>query len=76
MVPSSHRCLRLLLSVSDWLLQVFDSLYDQFPRYSDSFFEALLGLRKALRMAMTNKYYGSLMLARYCPRYAGVCGRI
>ncbi|KAH7949945.1 hypothetical protein HPB49_017534 [Dermacentor silvarum] len=45
--------------------QVLDLLYDKFPTESGSFFVTWLESRKALRASITNRYYASLMLARY-----------
>ncbi|KAH6942338.1 hypothetical protein HPB50_003924 [Hyalomma asiaticum] len=48
-------------------LQILDLLYAQYPAESRTFFDAWMNSRKELRENYSNRYYGSLMLAR--------CGR-
>ncbi|KAL3188725.1 hypothetical protein MRX96_022231 [Rhipicephalus microplus] len=44
--------------------EVLDLVYEKFPMGSASFFATWIESRKALRASVTNRYYGSLMLAR------------
>ncbi|KAK8786778.1 hypothetical protein V5799_023446 [Amblyomma americanum] len=47
-------------------LDTLDALYDNFPaQQQDTFFTIWTKSRKALRTSLTNRYYGSLMTARY-----------
>ncbi|KAH6942497.1 hypothetical protein HPB50_006852 [Hyalomma asiaticum] len=46
-------------------IEMLDLLYEKFPMESGSFFATWMGSRKALRASITNRYYATLMLARY-----------
>ncbi|XP_070396747.1 neprilysin-2-like [Dermacentor albipictus] len=46
-------------------LDTLDVMYESFPAQQNNFFAIWMKSRKALRRSLTNRYYGSLMTARY-----------
>ncbi|KAL1415849.1 hypothetical protein MTO96_028632 [Rhipicephalus appendiculatus] len=46
-------------------LDTLDVMYDNFPAQQSTFFAIWIKSRMALRKSLTNRYYGSLMTARY-----------